>query len=75
MAEERKRDVREPELSDFFSHGRAVDAGQDDFTPFNLPIKTPPHPHQHFRLRVFVVFGPSSLPTGTQTALRSTVTI
>jgi hypothetical protein len=40
-----------------------------------LPIKTPPHPHQHFRLRVFVVFGPSSLPTGTQTALRSTVTI
>ena len=45
MAGERKRDVREPELSEFFSDGRAVNAGQHDFTHASAcPWRTPPTP-------------------------------
>jgi hypothetical protein len=44
MTGERKTDVREPELSEFFSDGRAVNSGQHDFTRFSMSMANPTIP-------------------------------
>lgn len=62
MVKERKRSVREPELSEFFSDGRAGNAGQYDFTRFQHVHGEPHHPHQPFRLRDNSLSGLHSVP-------------